>query len=267
MKKIFTVLLWIFSFVIRGQIKTDMEYFNIEKYKDWDIDTYYFQSENDKFLKKGNDRVRIICYDKTIQVEKNNITTPYKHYYLYDSKSKLLKIYGKNFILLEIGKWSYYDENGKLLKEIDKDQPYKFSISDIIEKFKIEYGLDLEDSKTIFSFYRYVEKEYLNIPIYEVGINKDANSSVIENYLIDGNNGKTLYSIKIAEGEIKSVLNEYVKQVKREEAEDNTYYRTYKGKDYTKKEWEAFEEEWYKNYKENKDKGFWDDIFPGRNKK
>ncbi|MFC4478432.1 hypothetical protein [Flavobacterium chungangensis] len=247
--------------------KTDsMKTFDINTYKDWEIDTYYSQSENDKFLKKGNDRIRIINYNGTIQVEKNDITTPYKYYYLYDSNTKLLKSFGVRYLLLGIGKWRYYDETGKLIKEIDTDLPYKFSISNLIEKFKIEYSLDLEDSKTVFRFNRYLEKEYLNIPIYEIGIDRGTISNIIEFYLVDGNNGKTLYSIKIAEGEIKSPLNEYIKQIKKEEGENNTYYKTYKGKNYTKKEWEIFEEEWHKNYEENKNKGFWDDIFkrPGK---
>jgi len=243
-----------------------MKTFDVNKYKDWEIDTDWLSNENDKHLKKGNERIRIICHGN-IQVEKNDITTPYKYYYVYDSKSKLLTSYGKLFILLEIGKWKYYDETGKLTKEIDTDLPYKFSLSNLINKFKIEYGLDLEDSKTVFGLYRYVEKEYLNIPIYEVAINRGTIANIIEYYLVDGNNGKTLFSIKIAEGEIKSALNEYINQIKKEKEEDNAYYRTYKGKDYTKKEWEIFEEEWHKNYDENKNKGFWDSIFPERKEK
>ncbi|AWK04001.1 hypothetical protein HYN56_07055 [Flavobacterium crocinum] len=275
MKQLFIMLLLITQNSCSSQNKKEsrnnqkkidtMKTFNIDVYKDWEIDTDWLSNENDKHLKKGNERIRIICHG-TIQVEKNDITTPYKYYYVYDSKSKLLTSYGKLFILLEIGKWSYYDENGKLIKEIDFDKPYKFSISDLINKFNKEYNLDLEKPKTVFNLYRYEEKEYLNIPIYEVGINKDAYSSDIEYYLVDGNNGKTLYSIKIAEGEIKSPLNEYIKQVKKQKEEDNAYYRTYKGKDYTKKEWEIFEEEWHKNYEQNKNKGFWDDIFPQRKK-
>lgn len=277
MKQLLIILFLISNYQCNSQIKNktcndlnkqkNMKILNINIYNDWKIDTKYSITKNDKFLKKMDERVKILDFNDKIKIERLNVNNPITNFYFYFKSNNSLQLKGQTFYTIEYDIWKYYDETGKLIKEIDFNKPYKFSISDLINKFNKEHNLDLENPKTVFSLKRYVEKEYLNIPIYEVGINKDSYSNVVEYYLVDGNNGKTLYSIEIAEGEIKSALNEYIKQIKKKEEEDNKYYRTYKGKDYTKKEWEEFQDEWHKNYQEKKDsKGFWDDIFkrPGK---
>jgi len=99
------------------------------------------------------------------------------------------------------------------------------------------------------------------ISTYDIGINKYGTNDT-DFYLIDGNTGKTLFCITLKEGDEISPLHEYQEKIKKQKEEDNAYFNTYKGKDYTKAEWEIFKEQHYKEYERKKEsKGFWHDLF------
>ena len=244
------------------QIDT-MKILDLSIYKDWKVNPDFASSQTSENINlvKGNDRVNIIINDKILQVERSNINNPYRHIWLYDPKSKILQITGVTYKILPIGIFSFYNDKGIKFKEIDYEQSYKFSITDMIKKFKIEYNLDIENPKVLYDINRFIGKTELKIPLYEVSIREDF-PYVCTSYLIDGNTGKTLYSIKMDEIEPKSVLHEYFKILKKQKEEDNAYFNTYKGKDYTKAEWEIFKEQHYKEYERKKEsKGFWHDLF------
>jgi len=248
--------------------KENMEYFDIDKYKDWEIDTDWTSRENDKFLKKGNERIRVIFKEETIQTEKNNLLNPYGVTKVYYLKNKSLCSVLNEFYKIHLNKYIKYDESGKIVKEINFDKFYVFSLKDLLQKIKREYDIDLEDKLKGAWANRWID-ENLKKPFYEVHLKSKENDMKRDYILIDGISGETSFTTSYYMKDQESItpFEQYLLILKKEETEDNSYYKTYKGKDYTKKEWEAFEEEWYKNYKENKNKGFWDDIFPGRNKK
>ncbi|PBJ13097.1 hypothetical protein BSF42_14960 [Flavobacterium sp. ACN6] len=245
-----------------------MEYFDIEKYKDWESDTEWNSNEIVKFLKKGNDRVEIYFYKKGIQVRLKNTQNYYSTVKTYSYKNKLLQGVSHEFYAIDIGIYREYDEIGKLGREIDYDKPYKFSIKQLIEKVKKECNVDLEKKIQNTWAKRKVDQN-LKKPFYEVSLGSKEIPGQQEYILIDGTTGETLFeTIYYTKGDIETMnpFDQYITKLKKEEEEDNSYFKNYKGKNYTKKEWKEFEEEWYKNYKENKDKGFWDDIFkkPGK---
>ncbi|GAA3771485.1 hypothetical protein GCM10022423_26980 [Flavobacterium ginsengiterrae] len=245
-----------------NEIKIDtMKILDLNIYRDWEVDLTYMQIPEIKYLKKGNERISIISTDRVIQVTRSNINNPYKYISVYDVKTKVIQVLGVRFKSMSIGTSTYYDDNGIKTKEIQNEKPYKFSLTDMIEKFKTEYSLDIENPKVLYDINRFIGKTELKIPLYEVSIREDF-PYVCTSYLIDGNTGKTLYSIKMDEIEPKSVLHEYFKILKKQEEEDNAYFNTYKGKDYTKAEWEIFKEQHYKEYERKKEsKGFWHDLF------
>jgi len=251
-----------------NEIKNDtMEYFNIDKYKDWEVDTDHSLYENRKFLKKGNDRVEINFYKDGIVVQIISTINPYTVYKSYFRNNSLQTI-GKEFYQRNIGKWIFYNENGKIVKEIDNDKPYPFSMEQLIEKIKKEYNVNLEQ-KTPGTWANRSIPEELKKPVYEVHLAYKDHELKRQYVLIDGTTGKTLFTNDYFMNDDQSTPSFflYLWSLEKAEQEDNAYYKTYQGKDYTKKEWEIFEEEWHKNYKENKNKGFWDDIFPVRKKK
>lgn len=243
--------------------KESMEYFDISRFKDWEVDTNYSTTENYNFLKKGNERIEIVINERTIYVQKTNTANPYgirKNYY---PKNKLLKSVFYEFYSMLLGGAKKYDEGGKLIEEIDYDKPYKFSIKELIEKVKKEYDVDLE-KKIENNWAKRKVDQNLKKPFYEVSLGSKEIPGQQDYILIDGTTGETLFeTIYYTKGDIDTMnpFDQYIAKLKKEEEEDNSYYKTYKGKDYTKKEWEIFEEEWHKNYEQNKNKGFWDDIF------
>jgi len=196
---------------------------------------------------------------------KNSVFTIYKEYYpkgvIYRKWVNFRNGGGA------VGMKYEFDQSGKLITEIDTDSNFKITPQDVI-KYCQENNIDL------FSPYTTIDRfkdEKVNESFYNINYRRKYGKKIGSRIIIqlDGNTGEIRKVVCINGKHNDSVETLYDAKVenKQKEEEDNTYYKSYKGKDYTKKEWEVFEEEWYKNYKENKDKGFWDDIFPARKKK
>ena len=141
--------------------------------------------------------------------------SPYRFYSEYDDKGNIIK-YIKSFSAFHIGVGLYYDSVGNIVKEENFDAPYPFSVNDLINKMREEYGADLLN-KNNGSASRYQEKEHLGIPLYMV------NYFIIDTpfknvYLINGNTGETMFISKRTiwetdDNEI-SVLDEYLNSLK-----------------------------------------------------
>jgi len=251
-----------------------VKYYNTDQYKDWKVDSAYAssQSNNHKYLMKGNDRQEISTFEEhgVLLIKSSNIINPYCYYKYYSLKSKILVDESIEFYSSLTGISKEYDENGKLIKEKNWDTPYQFSIEDLIKKFKIEYNIDIENRKNVRNVYRAEHSKTLGIPIYHVVLKTEAENKWIE-YLIDGNTGKTLYIMKSSEGDETDIIDEYLKSIGKfkdtppksnpatskrltplpnEElgtsyayggAVPQNTHQIYEGKAYTKTEWETFE--------------------------
>ena len=121
--------------------------------------------------------------------------TPYSYYYEYDTKGNLRHMI-VSFHNFNIGKGYRYDSLGQITETIDYSAPYKFKLSDLIEKMKKEYGCDLLNKERVADMSRSEGKEDLKRPWYSVYY-LDANKHMSgDEYLIDGTTGETLYIIK-----------------------------------------------------------------------
>ena len=101
-----------------------------------------------------------------------------------------------SFSGIHIGKAYSYDSLGQITEEKDYGAPYKFKLSDLIEKMKKEYGCDLLNKERVADMSRSEGKEDLKRPWYSVYY-LDANEHMSgDEYLIDGTTGETLYIIK-----------------------------------------------------------------------
>ena len=248
---------------LRNKNKNKMEYFNIDIYKDWESDTNWSSRENKKFLEKGSERTIIWFYKNKIQVTKSSVLNPYTKIFVYNEKTNMLLTYVLQFYQFPIGTGKHYDENGILIKEIDHDAPYSFSVKEVIEKVKQQYNIDLEDKTQDGALKRDKHKEYLN-PVYEVYLPSKESSNKTDYILIDGKTGEVLYETSFSKREENQIppFNQYLISLEKKKKEDNAPYKTYKGKTYTKKEWEIFEEKWYQDYEKQKNgKGFWNKLF------
>ena len=120
---------------------------------------------------------------------------PYRHYYEYDTRGNLRHMI-VSFSGFHIGKGYRYDSLGRITEEKDYSAPYKFKLSDLIEKMKKEYGCDLLNKERVADMSRSEGKEDLKRPWYSVCY-LDANKHMSgDEYLIDGTTGETLYIIK-----------------------------------------------------------------------
>ena len=121
--------------------------------------------------------------------------TPYSYYYRYDTRGRLRQM-SVSFSGIHIGKAYSYDSLGQITEEKDYSAPYKFKLSDLIEKMKKEYGCDLLNKERAYSVSRSKGERNLKRPWYSVYY-LDANDDMCgDEYLIDGTTGETLYVIK-----------------------------------------------------------------------
>jgi len=101
-----------------------------------------------------------------------------------------------SFSRFHIGKGYRYDSLGQITEEKDYSAPYKFKLSDLIEKMKKEYGCDLLSKERVADVSRSEGEKDLKRPWYSVYY-LDANDDMCgDEYLIDGTTGETLYVIK-----------------------------------------------------------------------
>ena len=120
---------------------------------------------------------------------------PYRYYYEYDTKGNLRHMI-VSFSGFHIGKGYRYDSLGRITEEKDYSAPYKFKLSDLIEKMKKEYGCDILNKERTYRVSRSKGERNLKRPWYSVYY-LDANEHMSgDEYLIDGTTGETLYMIK-----------------------------------------------------------------------
>ena len=169
-----------------------MKRFDEKVFKDWEVDTQYIQMYDwDRFLKKGDERVRIIKTDSFIQVEVSNIANPYKNKNKYDIRTKRLILQSYFFYNCQIGVWKDWSKTGKLIKEINCDEPYKLSVKDIITLVNQKFNIDLLDMKLLLNVDRYNR----SVPIYNIiSITKPNIRGLEIRYItISADNGEVLF--------------------------------------------------------------------------
>lgn len=121
--------------------------------------------------------------------ERRYPNSPYKYSCVYYPDGMIM-VSLTQFYSVYIGKDYYYDTTGNLVKEVDNDAPYKFSIDDLILKMKQEYNIDMEHVGKVRSLDRFAAD---NSVFYEVSIKVEGYTVLLNVYLINGTNGKTLY--------------------------------------------------------------------------
>ncbi|MFK7002196.1 hypothetical protein [Flavobacterium oreochromis] len=241
--------------------KETMEYFDLKKYKDLPINKERLKSSSDFYFKDNNKYIDILYFINTIQVEE-----------YYDNKSiKIIKVYHNNTLLkstvrefnsFPIGITKEYDENGKLIKEIDNDKNYPFKVEDLCKLIKEEYGVDLmvksDYKKNILEYrvdrrYESLTQQYLYLVVFSCGYSDEGEGRYpVKVVYIDGTNGKVLYEdaefLELPNGDKIPKSKTKFPQKGEKEKKTSSIYKTHQGKSYTKTEWEDFEEKQYEEY-------------------
>ena len=264
MNKIVLIIMLFISNHLISQI-TMKEFVQKTEYKDWETEPSYSNTEEDWYFKKDNKRVRISKFSDTFQIEETNTLTPWECFWSYSRKTEILVLKGQSFYNIPTGKWVYYDEMGRIKKEIDYDKSYKFSIKELIEKIKKEYDIDIEGE--------------INSPIVGLETDNEGNKyfsisfdpkGLVNIYgertyiLVDVNTGKTLFKtsyfkrndgetppfyryLEMKKGNTTSLFIEETTQPKElgvPYKQGGYYpagtYRLYNDRAFTKKEWELY---------------------------
>ena len=193
MKTFYLYIVLLFSLGCKAQEfdLRNMKRFDEKVFKDWEVDTVYVQMYDwDRFLKKGDERVRIIKTDSFIQVEFSNIANPYKNKNKYDIRTKRLILQSYFFYNCQIGVWKDWSKTGKLIKEIDYDKPYKLRVKDIITLVNQKFSIDLLDMNLLLNVDRYIR----SVPIYIISITEpNTRGKEIRYITISADNGKILF--------------------------------------------------------------------------
>ena len=172
---------------------------------------------------------------------------PYRYYYEYDTKGNLRHM-SVSFCGFHIGNEYYYDSLGQITETIDYSAPYKFKLSDLIEKMKKEYGCDLLNKERTYRVSRSKGERNLKRPWYSVYY-LDANEHMSgDEYLIDGTTGETLYMIKnkqmdewwddikvykaVMNGEPISIVEKYLYELKKKKEGQKKKETKKKGKSF-----------------------------------
>ena len=175
---------------------------------------------------------------------------PYRYYYEYDTKGNLRHM-SVSFCGFHIGNEYYYDSLGQITETIDYSAPYKFKLSDLIEKMKKEYGCDLLNKERTYRVSRSKGERNLKRPWYSVYY-LDANEHMSgDEYLIDGTTGETLYVIKnkqmdewwddikvykaVMNGEPISIVDKYLYELKKKKEGQKKKETNKKGKSFWRK--------------------------------
>ncbi|WP_345200110.1 hypothetical protein [Chryseobacterium ginsengisoli] len=272
------------TITIKNFKKDTMEYFHENRYNDWKLDKENSNINHKRYIKDKN-WVTIYFGKEGYTEQIQQIDSPYEEYKYYH-KNTLLKAKVVRFYGFPIGHNKEYDEYGKLINEINYDEPYKFSVGDLIAKIQHEFGIGLVNdyrSSEAVNFYvtrwtGYTSKflyYQTNVPFYQVKfLNKKNEWIYLEISGIDGSiiteqvNGKYLIP-KGYNPEQKGNPNEKNKSfsflASPEEKGDyqkpelgaiytegskvpEGTYQIYEGRAYTKAEWEAFHKSlpWWK---------------------
>ena len=221
MKKIpFIIIFSVIIFSCKAQTRnsTDnnktntMEKFDYKMYNDLIKDSqflsygYVILSNGDKLqIFKGSENKGFI--QKT--GKKNTSYELYKVFY----ENGNLQFMSTHFYDFSIGISKEYNENGELIKEIDYDKDYKFSIEDLQKKMKATYNVDIMDKKQTRSVSRTTIDPRIKFPYYQVVINSGIAS--FTNYLLNGNTGEIIYISKTIRDYEKDTVDEYIKSLKK----------------------------------------------------
>jgi hypothetical protein len=178
------------------QKKDTMEYFDKNKYDKLAINIKTnlktLPNGDEVYIDEGAEKNEIV-----LKIEKKN--TPFQDYYEYYDNN-VLKIKSTLFYGIQFGIRKEYERTGKLIKETNFEKNYKFSIENVCELIKREYGLDLIKKSSPNDSIRYwcnrIKSEVFKgderyCYYVTIGINIEGGAGKI--IAIDGNTGKILY--------------------------------------------------------------------------
>lgn len=235
MKIFFVYILLLLSLGCKAQEfdLPNMKRFDEKFFKDWEVNRQYVPIGDDKYFKKGNKRVQLLFdyKDNEVQIEESDTITPYTRWATYNLETEVQTAIGQSFFNIDYGIWHFYSKIGKLEREVNQDENYKFSIRQLIEKVKKEYhiNLELKEERGYVSRFNENGKYYYHLELLPNSIY----TKPTQHIMIDGQTGKDLFKIDIIytrDGSEKDPIYEFLKSLKEKNKPKTTAFH---GKTYT----------------------------------
>ncbi len=200
----------------------------------------------------------------------------YKEFYEQPNLPNTIKEKGKyfgdvrlgSFGRIEIGYWYYFDEKGKLVKEVDEDKKFgKFSYNEVLkfldskkdinlntgegrDKFEVQYYYSDKSTKKLWKIFVKIGEAQDGPPPpgnkYKKGETVNYSYQKGKTYYLDGDTGEIIKRQQLTN--YKEIIPDFNNQYPDLEKSVTEKYKTHEGKDYTEQEWEAYEEKQYEEY-------------------
>lgn len=144
-------------------------------------------NENNNLKYTENDTIYEIREESSYFLElKRSVGNRLIKYYSYHKSNLSLREEGQSFSEMPIGIRKVYDDKGIMIKEINYEENYSFSVTDLIAKLKREKQIDLNEEKYIVM--RHLEKGkpyyFIRYPFNEISFK----------YIkIDGSSGEIVF--------------------------------------------------------------------------
>lgn len=222
----------------------------IEKF-DFDIYEKTHKGSDKYILSNGNTIFSMVFFKDKIGFQRERLPAPsfltiYKEFYPNGFLKKKETYIGGN---VKVGISRYYDEQGNLIKETDEDQKFgKIKPQQVLEFLQEKGYINLKtgkgrldkDGQPVFELGFYEEN---GKKIWTIGIIKGKLNDETKNFPKFGEPPAYLPKIYVIDGDTGKVT------IEGEESKDTiSVYKTYKGKEYSQKEWEELEEKLYEEY-------------------
>ena len=108
------------------------ETFNTSEFNKKNINgVYAFTDASGNFVKQ-----RISTNGDEYIVETKDQIIPRTSYEVYYADSCKLKLIAEKYFSFNTGTWKYFNESGEIIKAVDYDKPYPFSVYDLDKMFR-----------------------------------------------------------------------------------------------------------------------------------
>lgn len=221
----------------------------IEKF-DFDI---YKKTEQGSivYTQKDGNEIYMIDFDREGGFQRERLPSPsfftvYKEFYSNSNLKKKETYIGER---VKVGISQYYDEQGNLIKKVNEDQKFgKIKPQQVLEFLQEKGYINLrtgkgrvdEEGRPVFKLY-FGEKN--KEKYWVISIVKGIPNTDPKNFPKFGEPPAYLPKIYVIDGDTGEVT------IEGEESKDTiSVYKTYKGKEYSQKEWEELEEKLYEEY-------------------
>lgn len=187
----------------------------------FDIDSFNHHQSGGNWLRELPDGTKIFQWENSGYGYQVEITPPHSAY----TNVKLFSYDGRliwttqRFFGIHFGSSKEYNSNGSVIRELDKDTGFAFSVDDLIRKMQTDYKVDITDTRQAFKVIRGIDNfagqktPFYGVYVYDFSQDDGRGTTQTLAYLFHGSTGKLLYTIPADIEGCPSIVLEYTRFV------------------------------------------------------